>query len=262
MTKKPMSLRYYGGKARGKGTWIASILPDDYDRCYIEPFSGMFSVLLARQPVKREIINDVNSRVITWARAVRDHPEEFGYLIEHTLHSQEEFIWAIDNIDNPEIDDLRRALAFHITVSLSIQGGDSVVKGSFRRAFSTKTGSIGKWNSERVDILSQRLFNVQILCEDALQLLGRTKDKERCVIYCDPPYPTSNTSPYSHNKIDKTALSELLLNQQGAVAISGYADEWDHLEWTKHIKDVAMREFGSNAYKKSQTRTEILWTNF
>ena len=81
MTTKLRSLPYYGGKALGKGKWIASLLPWEKKTLYVEPFCGMFNVLLQREPVQFEMINDVNDRVVNWARTVRDHPEEFGYMV-------------------------------------------------------------------------------------------------------------------------------------------------------------------------------------
>ena len=67
------TLSYYGGKrGYGKAKWIASFLPQTPDSCYIEPFAGMAGALLARQPIKREVVNDLNRRIVNWWQAVRD----------------------------------------------------------------------------------------------------------------------------------------------------------------------------------------------
>ena len=69
------TLTYYGGKrGYGKAEWIASFLPWHSDSCYVEPFAGMAGVLFARQPVKVEVLNDLNQRVVNWLRVVRDEP--------------------------------------------------------------------------------------------------------------------------------------------------------------------------------------------
>ncbi len=99
------TLSYYGGKrGYGKAQWIASFLPHTPDSCYIEPFAGMAGVLLARAPVKTEILNDLNGRVVNWWRAVRDKPEEFGRLLEFTPFSRAEYEWGV-------VGDGRRILA-------------------------------------------------------------------------------------------------------------------------------------------------------
>ena len=256
------SLPYYGGKARGKGKWIASLLPKEHKVCYLEPFGGMFSVLLAREPSKYEMINDLNDRVINWARAVRDHPEEFGYLIENTPHSYKEFVFSLENVDNLELSPLQRAVAFHVIISQSVQKGDNAAPSNFRRVYAVNVGSLGKWRSERVMYLSERLFNVQLLCEDALGLLERTRDKNHMVIYCDPPYYTADTSAYRLNELDYDKMADVLLAQKGRVAVSGYGDEWDKLGWERHEKETRFYGIGQNASQKPSKRVEVLWTNY
>ena len=126
------TLSYYGGKrGYGKAEWIASFLPHTPDSCYIEPFAGMAGVLLARAPVKTEILNDLNGRVINWWRAVRDEPEEFGRLLEFTPFSRAEYEWGLSAMDDESLPPLRRALAFHVVVDQCIVHGDSSGKASW-----------------------------------------------------------------------------------------------------------------------------------
>ena len=88
------TLPYHGGKrGYGKAQSIASFLPPTPDSCYIEPFAGMAGVLFARQPVKLEVLNDLNRRVINWWRVVRDQPDDFGRLVEKTPISRVEHQW-------------------------------------------------------------------------------------------------------------------------------------------------------------------------
>ena len=87
----------YGGK-RGYeiAERIASYLPRNSDSCYVEPAAGMAGVLFARQPVKPEVLNVLNRRVINRWRVVRDQPEEFGWLVEMTPKSRVEYQWGAD----------------------------------------------------------------------------------------------------------------------------------------------------------------------
>ena len=164
------TLRYYGGRrGYGIGKWIADLLPWEKDSCYLEPFAGMAVVMLARPPVKFEMLNDRNSRLINWWRMVRDCPDEFGYLVEHTPRSRYEFAWACAAVDDLALPDIRRALTFHILVSESIISGDGRISPSaWRRAFNPATGSVYRHNSAAIARLAERMGDVQLENTDAL----------------------------------------------------------------------------------------------
>lgn len=253
------SLPYYGGKrGYGKGEWIAGLLPWERKSCYIEPFAGMAGVLLSRQPVKVEILNDLNDRVVNWWRVVRDQPEEFGWLVEQTPISRSEFQWACAAVDDLELPAIRRALAFQVLVTQCINGGDnSLSVGSWRRKISTHFWSKGRWTAVQIQNLAARLLDVQLENIDALDLLERTADSDYAVIYCDPPYPTAETSPYALGNLDFDRLANLLRRQKGAVAVSGYPGEWDCLGWARESLDANRSQIGGHW----ESRTEVLWRN-
>ncbi len=253
------SLPYYGGKrGYGKGQWIAGLLPWEKNSCYIEPFAGMAGVLLARPPVKLEMLNDLNGRLVNWWRVVRDQPEEFGWLVEHTPISRDEYIWAARAVDDPGLPAIRRALAFHVLISQCINVGDNrLAGGSWRRRFSTHHWSKDRCTAVQIQSLAARLLEVQLENSDALGLLERTADCDYAVIYCDPPYPTADTSPYAMGNIEFDRLADLLRLQKGAVAVSGYSGEWDCLGWTADRKPALRRQFSG----VGESRTEALWRN-
>ena len=252
------TLPYYGGKRGwGKAEWIAGLLPWSADSLYCEPFAGMAGVLLARKPVTVEVLNDLNGRVVNWWRAVRDQPEEFGWLVEHTPFSREEYVWACGAVDDLGLPPLRRALAFHILVTQCINHGDnSLSQGSWRRRFQDYMLRHPHQQAEIV-FMARRLQTVQLESVDAVMLIERIKGYDHAVIYCDPPYPTANRSPYSHDTVDYALLAELLTVQQGAVAISGYPGEWDCLGW----ESESQRHGRSQINGKVIERTEVLWRN-
>ena len=80
----------------------------------------MAGVPFARQPVKVEVLNDLNQRVVNWLRVVRDCPEDFGSLVEKTPISRIEYQWALTAMDDESLPPLRRALTFHAAVDQSI----------------------------------------------------------------------------------------------------------------------------------------------
>lgn len=259
---KYRALPYYGGKrGNGKAEWIAGLLPWDKVSCYVEPFAGMAGVLLARPPVKVEMLNDLNGRVVNWWRAVRDTPDEFGWLVSNTPRSRDEFQWALTAVDDPDLPPLRRALAFHIQICQSINTGDNVHSPrDWRRRFDPFVYKMSDVDAADIYRLADRLRGVQLENTDALNLLERIAG-DRAVIYCDPPYHSANTTPYKEGGLDVERMAELLAAQNGAVAISGYGDEWDMLGWERHERRYSRYQINPNGGSEPEPRTEVLWVN-
>ena len=264
MSRVVTGLPYYGGKAR-LGKWINQFLPWEWDQVYVEPFGGMAGVLHNRDPVKVEIVNDLNDRVINWWLAVRDNYKELGRLVRYTPISRSAFNWVKSNLDNEKITPVRRALAYQITVHQSVISCD----GHPTWALKFSASPSGKWWMEplsRLEILAERMRLVQLENRDALEILDRTKKFSNSLVYCDPPYRTADSGGYRKGcrEVDVDALTDILLQQKGHVAISGYGDEWDHLGWVCLRKEYTFRGThtvsGSNA--KVGRRVEKLWVNW
>lgn len=250
---------YYGGKHK-LAPWISSLLPWSKKSLYVEPFSGMASVLLTRQPVQLEILNDLNGRVINWWRAVRNQPEEFTYLIDNMPRSRAELKWACENVDNIELSPIQRALAFHTIITQSIHHGDKVGTGNWQVRYSSAAAKFTNY-SDRIAAIANRIRLVQLESRPAVEILERTKDCADAVIYADPPYASAVRSPYTLGEIDVESLAEVLNAQKGKVAVSGYEyDGWNELlpGWTKHTIDT--KRFQINM--PVENRTEVLWTNY
>ena len=255
------ALRYYGGKANyGKAKWIVPLLPWEFETTYVEIFGGMFGVGLARPPVKCEMLNDLDGRVVNWWKVVREQPDEFGWAVQTTPCSRREFEWAVGAVDDPALSDLERARAFHV---IAHQGLALTARtaGSWRRRRrpSLEGGAgLGRWRSGRVAALAERMWNVQLECRDGVQLLRDFAEIEEAVIYCDPPYRDADKSQYRCD-VDRDALGAALLVQQGRVAISGYGDEWDSLGWRRAEREAAWHVIGSGGL---DARVEVLWMNY
>ena len=255
---KAKALGWIGGKVSyGKGDWIASLLPWEWNTTYVEPCGGMFGVGLARPPVKIELFNDLDERVVNWWRVVRDQSEEFGRLVEATPNSREEYEAQLAALDDESLSPLRRALAFHVVVAQSVRNSPASGPKQWRRTLENR-GSLGRWRSERVALLAERMWNVQLEHCDAVDLLGRTAGLGHAVIYVDPPYPTAKTPLYAE-QVDFESLGAALQAQRGRVAVSGYGDEWDHLGWRRASRQIKIRVPKVVA---SQARVEVLWMNY
>lgn len=253
--KKAQPLPWYGGKAGyGKAEWIASLLPWRKDSTYVEPFGGMAGVLLRRAPVKCEIFNDLDGRIVNWWRCVRNYRDELGELVEAMPHSEAEYQWAKGAVDDEAESDLQRALAFYVLATQSISQNLTALDWTVRY----DDGNTRRWKSKRLDALQKRMWDVLLFCRPAEKILSRTSNISKAVIYVDPPYHTAVASNYSICELDIANLTALLESQQGKVAVSGYPGEWNHLGWQRHEREARM----SAAARKNEPRTEVLWTNY
>lgn len=237
------------------GDWIAQQIPWDKHTVYVEPFAGMLGILLRRAPVRCEIINDSDNRIVDYWLAVRDHAEALQWGIELTPQSRVEFERCIDRVDDAELPIYERARCLHAILMQSMGSANMCVKSNWSR-----TGTARR-NVFNISPLCERLKDVQIDKVDAAKLLKWTADKTDAVVYCDPPYQdVANTKPYKEG-YEHAAMIEALKHQKGRVAISGYADQWDELGWDRR-ELVTRTQATHTVTNKISARTEVLWANF
>lgn len=256
LTQPYGGLPYSGGKQQ-MAEWIAERLPKS--DLYIEPFAGMLSVLFARDRSQLEIVNDLNDRIVNWWQVCKDQPEELMHELVHTPHSETVFHRACDTQD--EGTPLERAVKFSIVVTQSLSRTDTGTSFAFVLSPSGRWGRLNRPQHlclMRLQATAERIQHLQITCRPALDLLATTVPKAEAVIYCDPPYHSAHTKQYRAELDDIDALVEVLLQQTGKVAISGYGTEWDRLGWERHEREARVSQMG----KGHVARTEVLWTNF
>lgn len=68
---------------------------------YCEPFAGGLSVLLAKPPSLIETVNDLDKRIITFWRVLRDNPKELERLCALTPHSRTEYTATYEGTPPP-----------------------------------------------------------------------------------------------------------------------------------------------------------------
>ena len=256
------AVSYYGGKQR-LALKIAATLP--MRTAYVEPFTGVGSVLLQRPISEVEIVNDKSLLVVSFWREIRDHPTGFQYMMEHTPHSRVEHEEAHAVSQNPaDYSQRERAWAFAVLAIQSV-AGNMVSPNSWKRRLGDKASAIdgGRW--ERVGRIAERIAAVQVECREASSILEMTRDRDDVVSYIDPPYRGSDTGPYLERVGDFADLLAMILDQRGAVAVSGYAGTWQELDaagWHRTEWAATMAAAPSQADGIDRERTEVLWTNF
>ena len=219
---------------------------------YIEPFCGMASVLLNRQPVGKEVLNDRSLMVVSWWEAIRDHTDELERrmtLTPSSRHARSQ-AWAIAQqpLDHSVLD---RAWAFQVLVQQSYAVGMT---------------SKNSWANHPVvpptyQTLAGRLAKVHLECYPALRVLELYAKYSHAVLYCDPPYPDTMVDPYLEGLEERNEYVDLLLAQQGQVAVSGAPGNWPELEaagWDRH--SITLQN--SASYSLNDYREECLWVNY
>ena len=256
------TLNYLGGKtnsANSVGRHIAKLLPEK--KLYVEPYAGMLGILLNRRPAEVEIANDLDKRIVNWWRMLRDHPDELLHLIKMTPYAKTEYYYQQTMLDDP--NPLKSALAVSV-----------VLTQSFAKALGEPGGWARKWQEsikkhwldlpDDLALVAARIKNVQFENTTSLAIVRRVSHFTDAVMYCDPPYDTATSvGCYGVNQQDRSDMIEAFRECKGVVAISGYNDEWDELDWPK-IEFSVKTMIGNTLATQNcdRQRTEKLWFNY
>jgi DNA adenine methylase len=194
------SFPYFGGKAM----MIAKLMPLlPAHHIYVEPFGGAGSLLLAKEPSKVEVYNDLDGGLVGFFRALRN-PETFAELqrlASLTPYSRFEYFDNTANWQKAETE-AERAYRWFMVARASFSGlfghswSFSVTNSSrgMAAAVSRYLGAI-----EALPEVAARLLRVQIEQRDALKIFD-LYDTAETFFYLDPPYfpTTRRAGQYNH----------------------------------------------------------------
>lgn len=254
---------YYGGKST-LATTIAAMMPDH--KRYVEPFAGSLAVLLAKPPSRHEIVNDLDSDLMTFWRVLRDTPNELARACFLTPHSRAERRAAIHIPDG--VTDLERA---RLVWSALVQGRSGTLANTgwrhSREAARGDHARVMRRYVERIERVAERIRDVTLECRPATEVIERYGADTNTLLYCDPPYLGSTRRfNYKTEMLEDAAHRELaaaLREARATVVLSGYHSElYDTLygDWFR-VELPARTSQGSNAPLKGHERTEVLWSN-
>ncbi|WP_200798469.1 DNA adenine methylase [Pseudovibrio sp. Tun.PSC04-5.I4] len=140
---------YLGGKSQLAGRIVGQINQVSH-LSYVDVFCGMGGVFFKRSSVaKCEVINDINSELVTFFRVLRSHKPEFLRSLEYMFASREEFE-ALHNADLDHLTDIQRAVRFYYLQRLAFggrpRGSLSGLRSSVRPAsMSSVCSTISSW---------------------------------------------------------------------------------------------------------------------
>lgn len=265
---KPL-VSYYGGKQK-MASKIVPLLPKH--TVYVEPFAGGAAVFFAKPwpPVSnnnnyREVINDIDSRLVNLYRVVADHDLGPRFVQEAALpYSREVHKWSQENLDAGGI---RGAVAYwhniqcSFTNKLNAGWGTSVFGGNHAVTWASKVAGLPAY--------LDRMHGVYIENDDALAVIRRW-DSPQTLFYCDPPYPGTEQGHYGGYSLeDFSRLCDALDNCQGSFVLSNYDNpgpraNWERFEFTSHVSSKGIVGEGRDKTKASTVRndcqrTEIVW---
>ena len=239
-------------------SWIISMMVEHTK--YVEPFCGAASVLLRKQPVHEEIINDLNGRLVSVFYVLRDTKKrkQLAEMLRFTPYSRAEY----QNCQHRSVDPLEDARRMFVMghQSYASIGVSSDRHSGWRRGL-RKNGrnTAQEWLDipDLIEVWGRRLSGVFIESMDALELIKQT-DSVSTLFYVDPPYVMDTRSShaqgnYNHEMtdIDHAKLAGVLNNIDGMALLSGYASD---LYDRQLYPDWARFERPGTAEK-----TEVLW---
>lgn len=179
---------WMGGKRR-LAKIILPMFPEH--TCYVEAFAGAGALFFAKDPVKVEVLNDIDGEIVNLYRVVQRHLLEFCRQFEWALHARELHKWAYDT--PPEtLTDIQRAARFYylLKCGFGAQIGPS---------FGTSKTAPPKLNlirmQEELSASHLRLHRTTIERLDWRSVVEKY-DGPGTLLYFDPPY--WGTTGYGH----------------------------------------------------------------
>jgi len=112
-------LAYIGGKSK-LSKQISSLISEH--RVYCEVFSGGAWVFFAKRPSKVEVINDLDSDLVSFYRVVQNHLEEFLKQFKWLLTSREWFDDWKNQLEGRGLTDIQKAARYYYVQRLAFGG--------------------------------------------------------------------------------------------------------------------------------------------
>lgn len=233
MAKAKPFIKWVGGKTQLLSQ-LDNYLPYNFEFIdnvsYIEPFVGggaMLFYMLQRYPnIKRAVINDINTDLVTCYKTVRDCPNELleslndiqnAYYELNTEEGRKDFYLAVrDRYNEKNLDPIENTTKFFFLNRTCFNGLYRVnKKGLFNVPFG-KYANPQIFDEETILLDSELLQRVEILNDDFERTLEYANGNT--LFYFDPPYrPLSDTSSFN----DYTKES---FNDDAQIRLKEYCD--------------------------------------
>jgi len=252
-------IQYFGAKG-AIADRIVSLMPSHAG--YVEPFAGSLAVLLAKPPVAAEVVNDLDRRLMTFWRVLRDRPEELVRAASLTPHSRAELAEAQSLAATDDLE-----LARQVWVLLT-QGRSRTLQRTGWRFFARpdRGGSaFGQYMAayrDRLPAAALRLAEVSLECRPALEVVEQYGAYESNLLYVDPPYVTESRQGGRYSiemsRQDHIDLAHELNRCNASVMLSGYRSKaYEDLYGDWYQVSIST----TSANSSDRARVEVVWSN-
>ncbi|MDR2294714.1 MAG: DNA adenine methylase [Microbacterium sp.] len=257
-------IAYFGGKT-SVAERIVALMPAHEG--YVEPFAGSLSVLLAKPAIAPvEVANDIDGKLMTFWRVLRDRPLELARAAALTPHSRAELEAAM--LMREDLDELE--IARQVWVLLT-QGRSRTLQRTGWRFFADPAGrstgaSFATYMAayrDRILPAAARIADLTLENRDALDVIDQYGRHPGNLLYVDPPYlaTTRRGGRYAHEmsgSLEHLAMLDALVRCDSIVMVSGYASDLYDDAFTGWQR-VEIAATTGNGVEKS--RTEVIWVN-
>lgn len=260
--KTPIS--YYGGKQQLASKIVKILEQSPAQKLYCEPFFGGGAVYFVKKPAEIEVINDINSCLITFYKVLKTNFYRLQKEIEISLHSRNLHRQARVVLDNPDMfSDVKIAWAVWVLSNQSFGCGWNAGWG-YDRAGTTAT-KIANKRLVFTETLSERLRTTEIECYDALKII-KSRDTFDTLFYLDPPYPGTDQGHYNgYSEEDFRTLLDILQNIKGNFLLSSFRHKY-LTEYTRangwHTAEFKMAKSMTASAEKHTNKIEVVTANF
>ncbi len=250
-------LNYMGGKSLLTKK-IIPLIP--MHTTYCEVFTGASWLLFRKEESNVEIINDINSDLVTLYRVIKLHLEEFIRYLKWLLVARDEFTRFCK--EAPEsLTDIQRAVRFYYLLKNGY--GGRIYKPSFSIAPSKRSGFNLLRIEEDLSAAHLRLCRVYIENKPYTEIIPRY-DRPGTFFYVDPPYYNCENyyGPGIFSRDDFSRLASLLSGIAGKFIMSiNDVPEIRTLFKDFRIEEVSTSYSAGGAHRKKKV-TELLIMNY
>ena len=159
--------------------------------CFVEPFCGTCSVLMAKPRSPIEVVNDMDGELVNALRQIQHHKDELLRQLRFVPNSREEFH---ARRAQPGLTELQRGASYIYLNNISFSGDNSsygVARTSASGASTPKARIV-----RQVEALNARLEGVNVERLDWARCV-QLYDSPATLFFCDPPYIGGDVAVYA-----------------------------------------------------------------
>lgn len=249
MKHKPL-ISWPGGKTR----LLKHIVPHiPAGRGYVEVFAGGCAVILAKPPSKLEVVNDINSDIVTLYRVAKHHPEALAAELLLMPASRQYLVDCVALLKTGGLTDIQRAAIFLHCNKTSFSGnGESfaVAKNPATTPFISKNALM-----DRIEAFAMRMSRVAIENVDYRRLL-KTYDHPGNLFFLDPPYLNATVKNYrGWSEIEMGQFHHAVVALAGSWIVTVDDSPLNRSLWKKHDCHFVISRNGCGNQAISPIRT-------